>query len=174
MVKSAYHEDAFDEHGGSLPVTGWELAANVRRDGDGFPTDWISATHSLGQHLIFVTGSTATSGVYVEATLRIPDPDGQVWLSISSGRCLDTWEDRGDGFRYRAADRRYDAKHTEPVWTPWQPDHSVPKFIWGGPVLPTDDTAFGSAGPEDPSYSLPVIPEVRPVQAEGFPNARDS
>ena len=77
LVRSVYHEDSMDSHGFGMDAPGWGLAAMVRRDGNGFPDEWTSTTHLLGQHYIEVDGNIAASSeVYFESTARLRDPDG--------------------------------------------------------------------------------------------------
>jgi hypothetical protein len=156
LVRSAYHEDSMDSHGFGMDAPGWGLAAMVRRDGEGFPNQWTSTTHLLGQHYIEVDGDTAKSEVYFESTARMRDPEGTEWRMINSGRYLDEWERRHNVFRIVKRTVVYDGEvHTEPVRTNWPgPDHEVPKVAWGGPEIPSAGTVWGTAGPGDPSYEL--------------------
>ena len=154
LLRSVYHEDSFDNHGYGLDGPGWETAAKVRRDGSGFPEEWVSTTHMLGQHLIEVHGDTATSEVYYESIIRIKDPDGMEWRICNAGRYLDRWLRRDGDFRIIERTVVYDGEtHTEPVRTRWPgPDHDVPKVTWAGPGIPSAGTVRGADGPADPSY----------------------
>jgi len=159
LVRSVYHEDSVDNHGFGNDSTGWGLAAKVRTDGTGFPVEWYSTTHMLGQHLIEVDGDQAVSEVYFESVSRLRDPDGREWRITCSGRYLDRWSRRNGEFRISERTVVYDGEvHTEPVLANWPgPDHAVPKGIWGGPTIPEDAvarTARGTAGEDDPSYRL--------------------
>jgi hypothetical protein len=156
LVRSAYHEDSFDSHGYGMDAPGWAVAALVRRDGNGFPLEWTSTTHMLGQHYIEVDGDTASSEVYFESTARLRDPDGMEWRLVNSGRYLDQWVRRDKVFRIIKRTVVYDGEvHTEPVPTNWPgPDHDVPKVAWGGQEIPSAGTVWGTGGPDDPSYEL--------------------
>jgi hypothetical protein len=156
LVRSAYHEDSTDSHGFGMDAPGWGLAAMVRRDGKGFPNQWTSTTHLLGQHYIEVDGDTAKSEVYFESTARMQDPDGTEWRLVNSGRYLDQWERRDNVFRIIRRTVVYDGEvHTEPVRTNWPgPDHKVPKVAWGGPEIQSAGTVWGTSGSDDPSYEL--------------------
>jgi len=156
LVRSAYHPDSVDEHGFGLAGSGWDIAALVRRDGNGFPDEVIASTHFLGQHLIEVDGERATSEVYFLATMRsVGGPDGVALDQISAGRYLDRWERRDGEFKIAQRTVVYDWLRTDPVTTPWPgPDHDVPKMIYGGPELDASGSVYGVAGPEDRSYAL--------------------
>jgi hypothetical protein len=159
LVKSAYHEDSVDHHGFGNDSSGWGLAAKVRADGTGFPVEWVSTTHMLGQHYIEVDGDTAVSEVYFHSTQWLRDPEGVAWRTISQGRYLDSWERRDDEFRILERTVVYDGEvHSEPVRTPWVgPDHDVPKGVWGGQPIPEEavaSTVFGRTDGEDHSYRL--------------------
>jgi SnoaL-like domain len=155
LLKQAYHEDSFDDHGYGLQASGWIFATLVRPDGLGFPTEWTQTGHFLGQHLIEVDGDKAVSEVYFNS-VQISEHDGKQIFLYSAGRYLDEWERREDGV-FRIAKRQviYDYGRTDEVSTPWPgPDHEVPKMFWGGPPIDGSATAFGKNGPEDPSYRL--------------------
>jgi hypothetical protein len=156
LVRSAYHQDSVDSHGFGMDAPGWDLAAMVRPDGNGFPTEWTSTTHMLGQHYIEVDGDTAQSEVYFEYTARLRDPEGTEWRMVNSGRYLDRWVRREGVFRIIKRTVVYDGEvHTEPVRTNWPgPDHEVPKVTWGGQEIPSAGTVWGTSGPDDPSYEL--------------------
>ena len=156
LVRSAYHEDSFDCHGFGMDAPGWDLAAMVRPGVKGFPDEWTSTTHMLGQHYIEIDGDTANSEVYFESTARLRDPEDTEWRLISSGRYLDQWERRDSVFRIIKRTVVYDGEvHTEPVRTNWPgPDHEVPKVTWGGQQIPSGGTVWGTPGPDDPSYEM--------------------
>lgn len=159
LVRSVYHEDSVDNHGFGNDSSGWGLAAKVRRDGTGFPNEWHSTSHMLGQHYIEVKGDSAVSEVYFDSTSRLRDPEGREWRLISSGRYLDRWLKRDGAFRIIERTVIYDGEvHTEPVLANWPGPHpEVPKAVWGGPEIPAASvelTVMGTAGPDDPSYLL--------------------
>jgi hypothetical protein len=155
LVRSAYHEDSFDNHGFGFQASGWDLAAAVRPDGNGFPLEWKQTTHFLGQHLIEVDGDEATSEVYFLAFTRLEDDDGLEWDQVASGRYVDRWERRDGEFKIAERTVIYDRSRTDALPTIWPgPDHDVPKVKIGGDALDTEGTAFGEPGPNDPSYDL--------------------
>jgi hypothetical protein len=156
LVRSVYHEDSMDNHGFGMDAPGWQLAAMVRKDGTGFPLEWTSTSHLLGQHYIVVDGDSAVSEVYFEYAARLQDPEGTEWRLVNSGRYLDRWLRRDGVFRIIRRTVVYDGQvHCEPVRANWPgPDHSVPKVVWGGAEMPTGQTVWGSDGPDDASYAL--------------------
>jgi hypothetical protein len=156
LVRSAYHEDSWDNHGWGLEGPGWEIAAMVRPVGGRFP-DWTATQHFLGQHLIDVHGDDATSEVYFQAIMRYA-AEGLDWDFVSVGRYLDRWERRDGAFRIAARHVVYDYWRTDAVQTPWPgPDHDVPKMIHGGDRL-NASAVMGTSGPDDPSYELLRLP----------------
>jgi hypothetical protein len=155
LLKSIYHDDAFDDHGWGLQATGEQFAALVRRDGKGFPDEWKLTMHFLGQHLIDVEGDEATSEVYF-ISYNVLEHDGQEWGQTSAGRYVDQWE-RRDGGEFKIVRRQviYDWWRTDVNDTPWPgPDHDVPKMFHGGAALDTSTNVYGTPGPEDKSYQL--------------------
>jgi len=159
LVRSAYHEDSIDHHGFGNDSTGWGLAAKVRTDGTGFPVEWESTMHVLGQHYIEVEGDTAVSEVYFVSTSWLRDPEGMPWRLVSQGRYLDRWERREGEFRILERTVVYDGEvHTDAEPAAWPgPDHAVPKGVWGGPAIPAEavaETVMGRPDSSDHSYSL--------------------
>jgi hypothetical protein len=155
LVRSAYHEDAADNHGYTVVERGWDLAELADRDNpEGFPQEWESTSHLLTNVLIRVEGDVASSEGYYTATMRCRHDDGRYNL-VSIGRYIDRWE-RRDGGPFKIASRIVitDSIETDAVDGTWPgPDQEVPKGIWGGPemVVPPD-VPLGSATAEDPSY----------------------
>lgn len=155
LLKQVYHQDAFDDHGWGLQASGWEFAALVRPDGNGFPTEWKQTMHLLGQHLIEVDGDDAKSEVYYYS-IQISDHDGKEIFLSSAGRYLDVWQRREDGvFKILKRQVTYDWVRTDEVSTPWPgPDPTVPKMFFNGPPMDGAGNHFGVSGPEDVSYGL--------------------
>jgi len=103
LVRSAYHPDAFDDHGG------------YQGDVEGFLA-WVKPTvmdafactmHKLGNVLITVEGRMAWAETYAEAhhVAVAPDaPDAGATDLVMGVRYLDRLEDRGAG--WKIADRR--------------------------------------------------------------------
>ncbi len=155
LVRSAYHEDAVDNHGYTVVERGWDLAELADRDNpDGFPREWESTSHLLTNILIRVDGDRASSESYYTASMRCRHDGGRYNL-VSIGRYIDRWE-RRDGGPFKIASRVVitDSIETDAVDGTWPgPDQDVPKGIWGGPemVVPAD-VPLGSATGEDPSY----------------------
>ncbi|HWD23832.1 MAG TPA: nuclear transport factor 2 family protein, partial [Acidimicrobiales bacterium] len=97
LVRSAYHEDATDDHGYTVVKTGWDIAELADRDNrHGFPAEWISTSHVLTNILVRTNGNTASSESYYTATQRFKRGDERYEL-IATGRYVDQWERRGGG-----------------------------------------------------------------------------
>jgi hypothetical protein len=154
LLKTVYHEDSQDDHGWGLSAGGWDVAALVRRDGNGFPDEWKQTTHFLGQHLIEVDGDRAESEVYF-ISHSIFEHDGKDHDLVSAGRYVDKWERRDGHFKISQRTVIYDWIRTDPANSKWPgPDHDVPKMFHGGGALPTEGNVYGSPGPEDATYQL--------------------
>jgi hypothetical protein len=154
LLKTVYHEDSQDDHGWGLSAGGWDVAALVRRDGNGFPDEWKQTTHFLGQHLIEVEGDRAESEVYF-ISHSIFEHDGKDHDLVSAGRYVDKWERRDGHFKISQRTVIYDWIRTDPANSKWPgPDHDVPKMFHGGAALPTEGNVYGSPGPEDATYQL--------------------
>jgi hypothetical protein len=153
LVRSAYHEDSVDEHGWGFTGPGWGLAAATRMDGTGFPVDWLTTTHFLGQSLVEVDGDEAVSETYFISYTRINGDDGKPADIAISGRYVDRWERRENGFKVAYRRVIYDWVRTDPVATMWPgPDHDVAKSEIGGPPIDISRTIFGKLHPNDLSY----------------------
>jgi SnoaL-like domain len=162
LVRSAYHEDAYDNHGFTVVESGWALAALADRDNpQGFPKEWYSTSHVLTNVLIRVEGDKASSESYYTATMRFKNGEDEYRL-LAIGRYADQWERRG-GETFKISSRIVitDSIETHAVPRMWPgPDSDVPKAFWGAP--PTDvppNVPFGSATMDDATYGL--LPELR-------------
>jgi hypothetical protein len=155
LVRSAYHEDSYDDHGWGYAGSGWELAAHAGRGPDGLPDVWRTTTHFLGQHLIEVEGDRATSEVYYTSQQIFDDDKGLEWSWEVGGRYLDKWERRDEDFKISKRTVIYDWYRTTPNRTPWPgPDHSIPKLNFGAEPANLSLNTVGTTGPDDPSYAL--------------------
>jgi hypothetical protein len=135
LVRSCYHPDANDDHGGYVGgVDGF--IEYIGRELDAFEL----TVHSVTNLLVEPVGeSIAQSEAYATAVHRIGSSSSKPRRDYVVGfRFLDRFEDRGDG--WLIADRRVviDWTRMDPVGT--------------GIELPSGFT-FGSPSPEDPSYS---------------------
>lgn len=162
LVRSAYHEDATDDHGYTQVSTGWDLANLCDRDNpDGFPKEWTSTTHQLTNVLIRVDGDHASSESYFYATMRF-DHGSDRYNLVSVGRYIDKWE-RRDGGMFKIVSRVVvtDRIETHAVPGLWPgPDSDVPKAFWGAPAMNVPaNVQVGSNTEDDPSYRL--VPPLR-------------
>lgn len=155
MVKSVYHPDSVDEHGFGLDGTGWDLAANCRPDGKGFPKAWKTHLHFLGNCAIEVDGDRAVSETYFIAYQIFEDPARVEWSMTLHGRYGDRWERRDEEFKIAYRIVVYDWVRTEPNRTPWPgPDHHVPKGYFGGRPVDLSTTTFGVKDMDDPACKV--------------------
>jgi hypothetical protein len=155
LVRSAYHEDSVDEHGWGFTGPGWGLAAATRLDGTGFPVDWLTTTHFLGQSHVEVDGDEAASETYFISYTRVKDEQDTPWDVVIAGRYVDRWERREDGFKVSHRKVVYDWVRTDEVRTMWPgPDPDVAKSEFGGAPIDVSSTIFGKLFPDDPSYQV--------------------
>ena len=152
LIRSAYHEDAYDHHGLGGSVRAWEMAKFY-----GQPSgDYTAAQHLVANVLIEVDpgGAAASSESYFVATQRFGH-DEMEYDFVIAGRYLDRWERREGPFRIATRNLVWDWMRTDPVTAPWPgPDHHVPKALWGGAPLSTDGAHFGKPSRDDFSYQL--------------------
>jgi hypothetical protein len=162
LVRSAYHEDAADDHGYTVVGTGWDLAELCDRDNpNGFPSEWTSTSHVLTNVLIRVEGDRASSESYYTATMRFRN--GQDRYNLRAiGRYVDQWQ-RRDGGAFKISNRVVitDSIETHAVPDTWPgPDSDVPKAFWGAPPMEVPaGVPVGSSTEDDPSYH--VVPALR-------------
>lgn len=162
LVRSAYHEDATDDHGYTVVDGGWGLAELCDRDNpNGFPAEWTSSSHVLSNVLVRVDGERASSESYYVATMRFAH-EGARYNLIASGRYVDEWERREGGpFRISSRIVITDETRTDAVPHQWPgPDSDVPKAFWGGPSFDVPpNVPFGSPTEADASYhtSIPLV-----------------
>lgn len=161
LVRSAYHADAFDDHGG------------YQGDVEGFLA-WLGPTvhaphtctmHKLGNVLIRVEGRQAWAESYAIAhhvtarTRGQATPEGDEASDLVMGvRYLDRFEDRGDGFKI--AWRRMSFEWERLVELGSQ--RAYPGFLrglrdGGDPVLvPASGSAIAGRGTTAPPSSVPL------------------
>jgi hypothetical protein len=150
LIRGAYHDDAYDDHGFGGGARAWDMAKAY-----GQPSDvYKAAHHFIGNLLIEVDGDTAGSETYFVATQRF-EHDGTDYDFVIAGRYVDRWERRDGPFRISRRTLVWDWMRTDPVTTPWPgPDHSVPKATWGAPPLATEEARMGQGSKEDFSYEV--------------------
>jgi hypothetical protein len=150
LIRSAYHEDAYDDHGFGGGHSGWEMAAAY----GGEKSPYKAAQHFIGNMLIEVEGDSASSETYFVALHRF-EHEGTDYDFIIAGRYVDQWERRGGPFKIARRTLVWDWMRTEPVATPWPgPDHDIPKAFWGELVLSTEGARFGQCSRGDFSYQV--------------------
>lgn len=93
LVKSAYHADAYDDHG-TFKGNAHEFAEHVMTG----LSRMECTQHFLGNSLIEIEGNRAYSETYHVAYHRMPaDGDGPARDFTWGGRYVDVFEKRGDG-----------------------------------------------------------------------------
>lgn len=134
LIRSAFWEDAFDDHG------------VVRGSPDDFIATWMptqgereACQHSISNHLARIEGDTAHAESYFQVAMR---DRGAELLKLVGGRYLDRFERRAGS--WRIADRL--------VLLDWQSEASVGDM----------DRAFarrrtGMRDRRDPSYERPPV-----------------
>ncbi len=96
MVKSAYHPDAWDEHG-SFKGNAWDFAEYATRS----LRRYQATMHSTTNHSIDVAddGLTASGEIYTVAYHLRADPDGVQTVDVWWGRYIDQYEQRSGDWR---------------------------------------------------------------------------
>jgi hypothetical protein len=155
LVRSAYHDDAIDDHGPSGVASAVEFSARVNPDHpNAFPAAWTMTQHFLGNHLVEVDGDRAVSEWYFIARHRYAGETTDEDLLVA-GRYLDRWERRGGPFKISHRVVTQDWVRTDPVTTLWPgPDHSLTKAHWGGPPVAGGSAHVGSPSADDLSYGF--------------------
>ena len=150
LIRSVYHEDAYDDHGFGGGAPAWDMAKAY-----GQPSSvYKAAQHFIGNLLVEVDGETAASETYFIALQRF-EHDEMDYDFVIAGRYLDRWERRDEVFKISRRTLVWDWMRTDPVRTPWPgPDSQVPKPFWGGQALATDEARFGQGSKDDFSYEL--------------------
>lgn len=101
LIVAAYHDDAFDHHGGWTATGGAGVAEKIV--GRGRVGDVTASMHHIGNILIDLKGDAADVEAYFIAYHRL-ERDGKTFTRARAGRYLDRFE-RRDG-RWRIARRR--------------------------------------------------------------------
>jgi hypothetical protein len=136
LVRSVYHEDAFDDHG-YWKGSGWEFAAFIT---ERLAEANSSTLHSLTNVLIELDGDQASCESHVYASLVRRDADPQM-IDFFAGRYLDRLERR---------QRRWGISHRLVVMDWVRSDTGGPTPGW---PISLDSFAQGSRRPNDPLYS---------------------
>ena len=94
LALSAFHADAWDEHGSSkgpaAEVMAWAL--NMHR------TQTVTTTHKVMNEYVEIDGDHARVESYIEGRLRF-ERDGQLFDLVGNGRYLDRFECRDGAWR---------------------------------------------------------------------------
>ena len=124
LVRSCYHDDAFDDHGifrGSPD----EFVAFFTE----FLTPLTATTHTLGNILITVNGDVAGCESYILAWHRVPaDGDAPPRDLTASGRYVDRLERRNGQWKIAHRTVLFDWTRIEPVGEEFEVG---PDAIWG-------------------------------------------
>lgn len=136
LIRSCYHEDAEDDHGG-FQGSGDAFAKWVLET---LPAHFQATMHNLGNSDIRVEGDTAWSETYCTAHhVMHPDEQGVIRDSIMGLRYVDRFERRSGEWRVARRTCVYDWTYVVRADDAWPLD---PPFIKGG------------RGSDDPSYDL--------------------
>ena len=141
LLKTLYHEDATDDHGGLFCGPAADYVAWLPGAMAAAPI----TQHFVGNMLITIDGDRGEGEIYCQAYHLLETPDGPVDL-ITAGRYLDKYEKRDGVWRFAHRKIVQDWTHTGPSTC----DLNSP-FTPGVPS--------GGHFPEDPSYALrPSLP----------------
>jgi SnoaL-like protein len=137
MVRSCYHEDAFDEHG-TFTGSPDDFVAHAR---ESLPRRFERTMHFAGQSLIDFDGDVAHVETYAIGYHRWTPPDGREPRDMTVGARLYDRVERRDG-HWRIAHRKlvYDWTRIDPV-----ADEYLPEGV-----------LVGARGPDDPSWTHPT------------------
>ena len=135
LLKSAYHSDAYDDHG-SFKGSGHAFAEYIVERMNGVA---VQGQHQVTNTLIEIDGSTAAVESYFIALNPEVDAAGQPAIAMVTGRYLDRFEKR-DG-AWKIAERKVIIDHAEAATQrpPW---------------ARLDRFTTGKRGPGDASCSL--------------------
>lgn len=135
LMRSVYHEDAFDHHG-PFQGNGWDFVALF------IPSSREDSTftqHLIGNVLVEVEGDRALSEAYFIASVGRLDGDQEV-VDAFGGRYVDKWERR---------DGRWGVSHREVVheWSRGNAcgteDFPLPKDTFAQPKRSHEDLVYG-------------------------------
>jgi len=134
MVRSCYHDDAFDQHG-AFQGTPDDFVAHVS---ESLTRRFERTMHFAGQSLIDLDGDVANVETYAIGYHRWSSPDGAGPLDMTVGaRLYDRLERRGGVWRVAHRKLIYDWTRIDPV----AGEHVPPQAL------------IGARGPDDPSWT---------------------
>ncbi|QGP80553.1 nuclear transport factor 2 family protein [Sphingobium sp. CAP-1] len=138
LVRSLYHDDAIDDHGGMFrggPDAFVEWLPQVT-------SHWELTRHSIGNSLFVIDGDHAEGEHYVEAWHRTPEPDPRLFIVL--GRYLDRYERRAGEWKFIYRSLVFDHGSIMPV------DKEVMDRM-------SKDAPNGRADRDDPSFTYPLL-----------------
>jgi hypothetical protein len=94
LVRSCYHDDAYDDHG-SMRGTPDEFIAGARE----FLPKWTATQHFMGNMLIEIDGDKARAETYAVAYHRREDEQGNGKDDVFGIRYVDRFEKRDDEWK---------------------------------------------------------------------------
>ena len=99
LIRSCYHSDAEDDHGG-FKGNGWEFADYVVK---ALGEHALATTHMLAQSVIEIDGPVAWAETYVLAnhSVKRAEGEGELWLETFAGRYVDQLERRAGDWKIR-------------------------------------------------------------------------
>jgi hypothetical protein len=140
LLKTCYHADAVEEHGGTFTGNAWEYIdqaiPKVMKMGP--------MQHLLGNSYIVLGDEVAHAETYVWTFARVSQ-EGTAWDTFTGGRLLDRFERRNDS---------------------WKIAHRRTLFDWNRDILPAEGWCLGRftpgapgmlqgrKGSQDPSYEV--------------------
>lgn len=138
LVRSLYHDDAIDDHGGFFCGSADEFVARMPEA----TAHWELTRHSLSNSLFVINGDEAEGEHYIEAWHRSYGPNTQQMIVL--GRFLDRYARRDGVWKYTYRKLVLDHGWTVPVDV-----QLLGQILQGSPNGSTDDS--------DPSFSFPLL-----------------
>ena len=138
LVRSLYHDDAFDEHGSMFQGGPDEFVAWLPK----VTSHWELTRHSITNSLFVIDGDRAEGEHYVEAWHRTFAPDARLFIAL--GRYLDRYEKRDGAWKFSYRSLVFDHGTIVPV--------DVDSFARMG-----KDAPHGRADRDDPSFSYQLL-----------------
>ncbi len=135
-IRSAYHPDAYDDHGAYQGGLDGFLAFVEREVWSRFRT----TMHKLGQALIEIEGDMASAETYAVCHHVIAEGGRDVADSVMGIRYLDRFERRGGAWRIARRELRWEWIRTDRLdvldegWTLGRVDDRDPVFLAGNDV----------------------------------------
>jgi hypothetical protein len=143
LVRSLYHDDAFDDHGPMFQGTADEYVAWLPKVMSG----WSMTAHIIHNSLFLIDGDRAEGELVLTAYHRTLDGKREV---IGHGRYIDQYEKRDGVWKFFRRSLALD----------WMEDREVEALPAGGI---DEGVAMGQASAEDPIYKrLPMFAAQRP------------